>query len=133
MRRFTPAEIEKLRELASWGHSGDAIARSLNRDPLSIRKKCCALGIRLRKPSPDHRRIKLSPAAWRALEVEADRLGTSPGRLARLCIEAAARDHLVTAIIDAPVPRWRDHRRATASMVPVSKIVMSPRLCASLY
>jgi hypothetical protein len=46
--------------------------------------------------------IKLSLQAWRALQTEADRLGTSAGRLARLIVETVARDNLVSAVIDTP-------------------------------
>jgi hypothetical protein len=52
-----------------------------------------------------HRRIKLSLQAWRVLQTEADRLGTSAGRLARLVVEVVARDRLFSAVIDAPVPQ----------------------------
>jgi hypothetical protein len=136
-RRFTPADLERIRELASWGHSGDSIAKALGRDPLSIRKKCCALGIRLRKPSPDHRRIRLSTDAWGALEVEATRLGCSASRLARLCIEAVCRDGLFAAVIDAPVPRRRKMTPAAPEIPalpspPFLNGIFAPRLVATL-
>jgi hypothetical protein len=67
LERFSPDEIAKIKTLASWGHSGDAIAKVIGRDPLSIRKKCCAPGIRLRKASAASRRIKLPIPIWRAL------------------------------------------------------------------
>jgi hypothetical protein len=101
LRRFSDDEIEKLKFMASFGHDGKSIGRALNRSPESIRVKCVAYGIRLRPPKMDHRRIKLSVQAWRALQAEADRLGTSAGRLARLVIETVARDKLFGAVIDA--------------------------------
>jgi hypothetical protein len=104
-RRFTPADIERIRELAMWGHSGDGIAKALNRDPLSIRKKCCALGIRLRKPSAHGRRFKISREAWRKYQIKGEQLGASPSRLVRLVAEKAA--DIIDAVIDAPVPRRR--------------------------
>jgi len=80
-------EIEKLKFMASFGHDGKSIARALDRTPQSVRVKAVEIGVRLRPPKMHHRRIKLSTQAWRALQAEADRLGMSAGRLARLVIE----------------------------------------------
>jgi hypothetical protein len=102
LKRFSEADIEQIRLLASWNHSADAIGKVLGRDPLSIRKKCCALGIKLRKPRPDSRRIKLSPCAWSGLSAEARLRNTSPGRLARQLLEIVVRDKLFLAVIDPP-------------------------------
>ena len=102
VRRFKPDEIEKLKLMADFGHDGKSIARTLDRTPQAIRVKCVELGIRLRKPSPDSRRIRVSPDAWRGLGVEAARRSMSPGRLARLVIETVVKDRLIDAVIDAP-------------------------------
>ena len=102
LRRFSPADIEKLKFMASFGHDGKSIARALDRTPQSVRVKAVEIGVRLRPPKMEHRRIKLSVQAWRALQTEADRLGTSAGRLARLVVETVARDRLFSAVIDAP-------------------------------
>ncbi len=107
MRRFTPADIARLRELASWGHCGKAIARDLGRTPQAVRVKCCELGIKLRPVNVDCRRIKIPPDTWRGLQDEAARLGTSPGRLGRLLLVTIIRDRLVDAIVDAPPARVR--------------------------
>ena len=107
MRRFSDDEIEKLKFMASFGHDGKSIARALDRTPQAVRVKAVEVGVSLRPPKMDHRRIKLSVQAWRALQTEADRLGTSAGRLARLVIETVARDDLVSAVIDAPLHRKR--------------------------
>ena len=107
LRRFSPADIEKLKFMASFGHDGKSIARALDRTPQAVRVKAVEIGVRLRPPKMDHRRIKLSTQAWRALQTEADRLGTSAGRLARLVVETVARDKLVSAVIDAPVEKRR--------------------------
>ena len=77
LRRFSPADVEKLKFMASFGHDGKSIARSLGRTPQSVRVKAVEIGVRLRPPKMEHRRIKLSLQAWRALQTEADRLGTS--------------------------------------------------------
>ena len=103
LRRFSPADIETLKFMASFGHDGKSIARSLGRTPQSVRVKAVEIGVSLRPPKMDHRRIKLSVQAWRALQTEADRLGTSAARLARLVVETVARDRLFSAVIDAPV------------------------------
>lgn len=102
LRRFSADEIAAITMLASWGHSGDAIAKRLGRDALAIRKKCCALGVRLRKPSAASRRIKLSPLTWDGLLIEAALRNTSPGRLARQILEIVVRDKLFLAVIDPP-------------------------------
>jgi hypothetical protein len=64
-----------------------------------------------------HRRIKLSLQAWRALQTEADRLGTSAGRLARLVIETVGRDGPFSAVIDAPTATGRNAFWAASSCV----------------
>jgi hypothetical protein len=83
LRRFSPADIEKLKFMASFGHDGKSIARALDRTPQAVRVKAVEIGVQLRPPKMHHRRVKLSLQAWRALQTEADRLGTSAGRLAR--------------------------------------------------
>ena len=108
LRRFSPADIEKLKFMASFGHDGKSIARALDRTPQAVRVKAVEIGVRLRPPKMEHRRIKLSVQAWRALQTEADRLGTSAGRLARLVIETVARDRLFSAVIDAPTATGRN-------------------------
>src|SRR5258707_1388539 len=109
MRRFTPAEITKLKELAAWGHDASSIGRQLgNRTPQSIRVKAVELGIKLRPVSADCRRIKLSAEAWDGLQTEARARGvSSPGRLARQLLEIIVRDRLYAAIIDPPPPPRR--------------------------
>jgi hypothetical protein len=103
LRRFSPADIAKLKFTASFGNDGKSIARALDRTPQSVRVKAVEVGVRLRPPKMHHRRIKLSLQAWRALQTEADRLGTSAGRPARLVVETVARNRLFSAVIDAPV------------------------------
>jgi hypothetical protein len=102
LRRFSPADIEKLKFMASFGHDGKTIARALDRTPRSVRVKVVEIGVRLRPPKMHHRRIKLSLQAWHALQTEADRLGTSAAQLARLVVETVVRDRLFSAVIDAP-------------------------------
>ena len=103
MRRFTVEEIEKMRLMASVGHSGKAIGNALGRTPQSVRVKACELGIRLRRPSLEARRFKVPRSTWLALQDEAAKLNTSPGRLARQLLEVVVRDGLVNAVID-PAP-----------------------------
>jgi hypothetical protein len=107
VKRFSPADIERIRFMADFGHSGVSIARSLNRSPQAIRVKCCELGISLRPPSADSRRFKLSPQCWHELQRVAAQRGAKPGRLARQLVELAVKDKLVDAIIDAEPPKQR--------------------------
>jgi hypothetical protein len=115
--RFSPADIEKLKFMASFGHDGKSIARALDRTPQAVRVKAVEIGVQLRPPKMHHRRIKLSLQAWCALQTEADRLGTSAGRLARLIIETVARDRLFSAVIDAPTATGRNAFWATSPCV----------------
>src|SRR6516162_2384634 len=126
LRRFSPADIEKLKFMASFGHDGKSIARALDRTPQAVRVKAVEIGVSLRPPKMDHRRIKLSVQAWRALQTEADRLGTSAGRLARLVIETVARDRLFSAVIDAPVPQPK--KRARRSCSTATTAIVSERI-----
>jgi hypothetical protein len=64
-----------------------AIGAALNRTPQTIRVKAIELGIRLRPPSLDTRRIKLTFGTWAVLEGEARRFNMRPSKLARLVVE----------------------------------------------
>jgi hypothetical protein len=105
LRRFSDDEIERIRFMADFGHSGTSIARALDRTPQSVRVKCVEYGIRLRPVKMSHRRIRLSVRTWQILQTEADRIGTSAGRLARLVIETVAKDRLFGAVLDVPMRR----------------------------
>jgi hypothetical protein len=105
LRRFTQAEIEKLRFMASFGHDGKSIARALDRTPQAVRVKAVEIGVRLRRPSAESRRFKISVEAWRKYQVKGEQLGASPSRLVRLVAEKAA--DIIDAVIDEPVPRRR--------------------------
>ena len=134
MRRFSPDEIEKLKYMASFGHDGKSIARALNRSPQSIRVKAVEIGVSLRPPKMEHRRIKLSLPARRALQTEADRLGTSAGRLARLIVETVARDKLIGAVLDVPMPQQKKRADVPVPPPPAPSFlnVLAPRLFATL-
>jgi hypothetical protein len=107
LKRFTPADIDKLRLMADFGHDGKSIARALDRPPQAIRVKCVELGIKLRPPSVEHRRVKLPLETWASLRRAAEARGTTIARLARLLIETIVRDDLFDAVIDSapPAPR----------------------------
>ena len=107
MRRFTPAEIEKLRLRADFGHNGKSIARALDRPPQAIRVKCVELGIKLRPASIEHRRVKLPLETWATFRGAAEARGTTVARLAKLLIETIVRDDLFDAVIDPPPPKPR--------------------------
>jgi hypothetical protein len=126
-------DIEKLKYMASFGHDGKSIACALGRTPQSVRVKAVEIGVSLCPPKMDHRRIKLSVQAWRALQTEADRLGTSAGRLARLVVETVARDRLFSAVIDAPVPQRKKRADASAPPPPSQSFLntFAPRLVST--
>lgn len=109
MRRFSPQEIATLKAMSARGHDGRTIALALNRPAEAIRSKAVALGVPLRAPSLDGRRIKLPEHVWAALAQEARRLHTRPSRLARLVIETCVNDDLLGAVLDLP----RSLRRPT--------------------
>jgi hypothetical protein len=131
LNRFSDADIEKLKFMAEFGHDGKSIARALNRTPQSVRVKACEYGVSLRPPKMEYRRIKLSVRAWRALQIEADRIGTSAGRLARLIVETVAKDCLFGAVLDVPMPRPRPTVKPSAIPRPTF-IPPQPLLFGSL-
>jgi len=111
LRRFSESDIGTLRQMAERGHDGKSIALALGRTAQSVRVKAVELGIALRPPSLDTRRIKLKAGTWTVLESEARRFNTTPSRLARLIIETVVADDLVDAVLDG-LPR--SLRRPTA-------------------
>ncbi len=111
LRRFLPDDIAVLRQMAARGHDGKSVALALGRTAQSIRVKAVELGIALRPPSLDTRRIKLKLGTWAVLEGEARRFNMRPSRLARLVVETVVADDLVDAVLDG-LPR--SLRRPTA-------------------
>ena len=107
MRRFSPADIEKLGLMADCGHSGTSIAHALGRTAQAVRVKACELGIRLRPPSIESRRIKLPAATWLSLKAAAVERGLTPARLAKLLIDVILKDALIDAVIDDARPARR--------------------------
>ena len=72
-----------------------------------MRVKAVELGIRLRPPSVDCRRVNLPETTWLGLKAVADRYGITVARLARLLIEIVVRDRLFDAVIDDTRPARR--------------------------
>jgi len=102
-KRFSLSDVETIRWMAARGHSGIQIARTLRRDPLSIRHKACALGIRLRPERAKTRlRILIEAAIYQALIDAAQRRGTTAPKLARLLLITILSDGLIDAILDVP-------------------------------
>jgi hypothetical protein len=62
--------------------------------------KAVELGIALRPPSLDTRRIKLKFGTWAVLEGEARRFNMRPSKLARLIVETVIADDLLDAVLD---------------------------------
>jgi hypothetical protein len=76
MRRFSDADLEKLRLMASVGHPGTSIARALDRTPQSIRVKAVELGVRLRPEKTDRAaRVVMTAETRFALAAAAARRG----------------------------------------------------------
>lgn len=102
LRRFTPADIEKLRLMASWGHDGKSIARSLDRTPQAIRVKCVELGIKLKRQSVASRRVRLPVPVWTKLKAAAAAYNMTVVKLNALLVETIVRDDLFNAVLDVP-------------------------------
>jgi hypothetical protein len=122
--RFTPREIELLRTAVAEGMDGNEIADMLLRSPLSIRVKCCALGLKLRREKGAHElRFELTKKTHERLREICKQRGTSPSRFARFLVEVCVRDGLLEPIAD---------RTAALSVIlqenarsrPVKRVVM---------
>jgi hypothetical protein len=106
MARFTEQDIGRLRHLAGTGFSGLSIARELQRTPLAIRAKCCALGISLRPPtSTNEVRFYIDTTIMADLRAAADDRGIPVTRLCRQLLTAIAWDKMYAAVLDVPVPK----------------------------
>jgi hypothetical protein len=139
MRRFTPGDIEKLKLMASCGHDGRSIARALGREPLAIRKKAVAMGLSLRKPSTEFRRVRLPLPVWQALAEHAAAQNTTVQKVAALLLSTIAKDKLYAAVLDdepRPVRRKIDTRdsvwtalRKPQPKPPAPMLMPQPMLC----
>jgi hypothetical protein len=99
--RFSAADIDHLRLMVAEGFDGNTIATILLRSPLSIRVKCCALGLRLRHEKGQHElRFQLTERTHGKLKEIAKARGTSPSRFVRLLVEVCVRDGLLEPIAD---------------------------------
>jgi hypothetical protein len=111
LRRFSESDVATLRAMAERGSDDRAIGAVLNRTPQAIRTKAVELGVRLRPPSLDGRRIKLKAGTWAVLEAEGRRFKMQPSKLARLIIETVVADDLLDAVIDPPRSLRRPMKR----------------------
>jgi hypothetical protein len=100
LRRFTEAEIDKLRLMAECGHTGQSIARALDRRPQAIRVKCVELGVRLRRQAIANRRVRLPEATRQKLKATADSYNMTVVRFSELLLETIIRDKLFDAVLD---------------------------------
>jgi hypothetical protein len=99
--RFTPREIELLRTAVAEGMTGNEIADMLLRSPLSIRVKCCALGLKLRREKGEHElRFELTKKTHERLREICKQRATSPSRFVRLLVDVCVRDGLLEQIAD---------------------------------
>jgi len=118
VRRFTPADVEKLRFMAGWGHNGKSIALALNRTPQAIRVKCCELGIKLKPQSVASRRVRLPVPVWTKLKAAAAAYNMTVVKLNALLIETIVRDDLFNAVLDVPPVRTKPVATARVRFVP---------------
>jgi hypothetical protein len=103
MHRFTPYEIDHIRLMASVGHAGTAIAKSLDRSPQSVRVKCVELGISLRPMKARAEvRTPVEDEVWQKLKIAAKERATSVPKLVRMLLRIIVRDRLFEAVIDPP-------------------------------
>jgi hypothetical protein len=107
MKRFSPDEIARIRELAELGLPADAIAKAVGRTPESVRSRAVGLGIKFRPLVPPKcgSRFKIPDKLWRDVAMAAAKRGVKPTKLAHLALAAVARDGLWDAVIDAPPSR----------------------------
>jgi hypothetical protein len=111
--------------MAAAGHPASSIAVALSGmsphlpvSAESVRKKCVALGIRLKRPAEKlcHQvAFSVLGEVWPKLRKRANARGLSVSQLARLIVEVVIDEGLVSAIIDEHRPRNRkrlpaDHR-----------------------
>jgi hypothetical protein len=107
LRRFTPADIETIRLMASCGYLATAIAAKLGREPLAVRTKMVALGLPLRRRGKPKNgsRFMIPDRLWTEISVAAAKRNVKPTKLCHLALEAIARDKMWDAVIDAPLPK----------------------------
>jgi hypothetical protein len=99
--RYSVRDIAQLRIAVAEGLTGNECATMLQRSPLSIRAKCCALGLRLRREQGEHElRFQLTKRTHAALREISKKRGTSPSRFIRLLVEVCVRDGLLESIAD---------------------------------
>jgi hypothetical protein len=117
--RFTPAMTEKLKQMASRGYDSPAIAVELAKmTPLpitaeSVRKKCCQIGLRLRRRDTKYRaevRCTVALDVWEKLRKMANARGLSVARFCQLFIEVATDEGYISKIVDERRPRSRRRR-----------------------
>jgi hypothetical protein len=103
MRKFTGTDIQVIRSMAARGASAIEIGIELDRQPLAIRAKACALGIQLRPAKRVwHRlRILLEPQLNKALVLAARRRGMRAGELVRRLLTAILFHDLTDTILKA--------------------------------
>ncbi|MGA7454808.1 MAG: hypothetical protein WBW73_27355 [Rhodoplanes sp.] len=139
MRRFSKEDVATLELMAGCGHTAASIARQLGRDPLAIRAKACALGIKFRRKRPDGGRVRFvtTGETWKRISAEAERRNISASRLCLQLVDIIADDNLFGAIFDGARPRhnprWRgikSGRRRRSAAVP--RPILAPSLVAHL-
>jgi hypothetical protein len=132
--RYTARDIDQLRIAVAEGLTGNECAAMLQRSPLSIRAKCCALGLRLRREQGEHElRFQLTKRTHAAMRAIAKARATSPSRVARLWCEIIVRDGLAEQLVDRVVflkTMLNEPARAAKRVGPRPRhcaLILSPR------
>jgi hypothetical protein len=128
-RIFTASELERLKLMAKCGHSGVAIARTLNKTAEQVRKAAVRYGISLRRTQRTRGQIRTPiDEEARLLDEEAAACGEPLSRFCRMILEAAAYSKITKAIIDEEPtrPPRPPKRLAYAAPVPARTPQLPP-------
>jgi hypothetical protein len=128
MRRFSPAEVERIRDLVARGYSCIGIADELKRDALAVRHKVCAMGLRTRpRKRKNVQRVVIGADVLSLLRREAEYRGVTTQRLASQILCAVAVDKIVDAVVDDDAARQRKLERRRHKIAPaMANAVLKP-------
>jgi hypothetical protein len=121
MRVYSDEAIATLRALAAHGHSAISIAAKINRlyainvTPLSVRVKCCSLGVPLRAgKAPKQFRVLLRLDTRTILQKHAAERGVNAAKLAAQLLTVIVADGLVAAVLDVPLEKAEPRRNGAS-------------------
>jgi hypothetical protein len=127
MRRFSPTEVARIRDLVARGYSCIGIADELKRDALAVRHKVSALGLRTRpRKRKNVQRVVIGADVLALLRGEAELRGVTAQRLASQILCAVAVDKIVDAVVDDDGARQRKLERQRRIDVANEGMVSKP-------